>query len=175
MKTTRFLENLNKLVKQPEARLLSLTNEGNVLLQGKKDIIVPCHLTVCPRGIYAGVNGQLWTPDGQDNVFPRELGIITPKKILVRCDDPVHAGYLFDKDHPPKEGQVFIFFAWLQNLAEVFLVTPVMQNPFHLRWPSSAGPQFLGLCLDVLRSYDADASTNAETFFRAEGGLACGK
>ena len=144
---------LAKLTAQPEARLVTVSQDGNLILTGNRDLVAEYYILSSPRGTFAKANQCRWQPKGQDTSLPVEIGVLTGTNCFLRVDAQDLPGVFFNKKHSPGDGQLLLLFLWTTKFAELFAITPTTQSMFHILRPSDEGLLLQGLCLDLLKAH----------------------
>lgn len=157
---------LKKMAKDPDIRTFSLSDSGNLVIQGRSETVVSFYLLATPWGTWAKVNGVLWTPQGQTVEKPTAFAAINSSKCFLRFLNSGVPGVVWSKKAAPENGDFFLLVSWTEVFAEFFAVTPAVSDIIDILWPSDAGHKLIGLCLDLLMVYAPKVGREFATFYR---------
>ena len=160
---------LAKLTAQPEARLVTVSHDGNLILAGNRDLVAEYYILSSPRGTFAKANQCRWQPKGQDTSLPVEIGVLTDTNCFLRVDAQDLPGVFMNKKHPPETGQLLLLFLWTTRFAELAVLTPTTETVLHLIRPSDEGQMLQGLFLDLLMAHKPDDHKELMMFLKEVG------
>lgn len=173
-----FVREIDKLSAKPEVRGIRITDEGSLVIKAKHELVAPAFVTSGPTGVFAGINGKLWTPAGQDTSLPLSLGYLTGKKILVRglgAKESENYGFKYSEKSRPEGDQHFVLWLCFPKFTELFVDTPSLSGPFHLTLPFENGVQLMGLALDLVTAYQPEAGRELRQFLAMQRGEGYGQ
>lgn len=171
MNFKEFLHAMDKIATKPEFRAVDLTDEGTLVIKRHRDLVPPCFLTSGPRGVFAGINGSLWTPAGQEYELPCSLGFLTKKRFLVRGSGDKESdsfGFQWKYGTVPEGDSHFLLFIAFPRFAELFLITPSFTSPFHLTLPHTEEVPLLGLSIDLLAAYRPEEANELKEYLKSQ-------
>lgn len=173
-----YLREHDKISAKPEVRGIRITDEGSLVIKAKHELVAPAFVTSGPTGVFAGINGTLWTPAGQDTSLPLGLGYLTSKKFLVRGlgdKESERYGFKWSEKSRPEGDMHFLLWCCFPKFAEFFVDTPSMAGPFHLTLPFEEGVQLMGLTLDLIVAYQPEAGRELKQFLAMQRGESFGQ
>lgn len=157
-----------KLCAKPEARLVTVTADGNLSIKAQNELIVEHYILVSWRGLFAKSNGVLWQPGGQDVQLPIEIGLLTESNCYLKVTaEDVQGLFLDEKNATPESEVPVLIFTWTDKFSEAFIITPSMtKKPLRLLRPMKEGSLLRALILDLMKAYQPGAFEDLSQFLK---------
>lgn len=159
---------MSKMSKQLESRSLSLTDNVDLLIKGRIEVVVPCFLVATPWGSWGKFQQIPWASSPKTGIKVA----IGKDRCLLQVPNEDSPWVYWSKKHPPADGEFLLVFALTERFAEVFLVTPRIPDVLHFLQPTETGSRLFALCRELIALYSPQTLTALSEFLKVVKGNA---
>lgn len=158
----KLLKIQEKLTKAPELRRLSITEDGNLFVEGcSRRLLFTDFVALSPRGSYGRIGGERYpAPEEPQEALP--IGLVTEKKLLLNI--PFNRDCYISLNNPPQEEDYFLLILLYNEFCEFLYLDGNMKTPFHLLQSPGKQDALVGLTITLTRLYDKGVAEHLQYY-----------